>query len=462
MLNAVRLRLTVLLLLLGVLVGTAAAAQPVPPTLFVDVNVLPMDRDRVLRGQSVLVSNGRIAAIGRNLEAPEGARIVDGRGSAYLMPGLADMHVHVRDREMLATLLAHGITTALDMGEAPNAIVGRTRAALAAGELPGPRLFAALAVDGSPHYGHLVVPSPEAAGWAVGLAKANGYDFIKVYNGLSPAAFATLVREGRAAGLPVVGHGVETVGLERQIAEGQVLVAHLEEFLYAFFRLPGDGGQDTVPDEAEIARAIAVLKRSGAVVTADLATYQAIADQWGRPERVRDHLRSPSARYLSPSDRIAWHRSGYQGRSGSLSERAAFLGRFVRALDAADIPLIAGTDAPTIPGLIAGEALHHNLAALEAAGLSPFRVLSTATRQPGRFIARVHPGSEPFGTIAEGARADLLLLADDPRADLSTLHRPLGVMAAGRWHDADALAALREDVARTYSLGGQEQAAAGR
>ncbi len=437
--------------LLAILVGARADAQTVPATLFVNVNIVPMDRERVLRRQSVLVRDGRIAAIGPRLATPEGVRVIDGRG-AFLLPGLADMHVHVRDRETLTMLLASGITTALDMGEAPNSIVGRTRASIERGDLPGPRLFVALAVDRSPRFGHLVVPSPEAASWAVRIAHANGYDFIKVYSGLSPAAFQALSREGRALGLPIVGHSVESVGLERQIAAGQVMVAHLEEFLYTFFRMPEGADPHVAPDDAEIARAVDFVRRSGTTVTADLATYQAIAAQWGRPERVEAYLRVPEARFLSPADRIDWRHSGYQRRTGSLIARAAFLARFARALEAAGVSLIAGTDSPTIPGLVAGDALHRNLAALEAAGLSRYQALATATSQPGRFIARVHPQSSSFGIVAEGMRADLLLVARNPLEDLSALRRPLGVMAAGRWQDAEALEAMRQYVAQTYTI----------
>jgi imidazolonepropionase-like amidohydrolase len=441
----IRLLLAALLLILG----APLAAQPAV-TAFVRVNVLPMDSERALRDQTVLVSDGRVQAIGPRLRVPEGARIVDGHGTAWLLPGLADMHVHVGTRDELALLLANGITTALDLGEAPNAMVGRTRAAVARGDVPGPRLFVALAVDGSPRYGHLVVATPEAARWAARLAKANGYDFIKVYNGLSPEVFAALVAEGREVGLPVVGHTVESLGLERQIAGGQVMVAHLEEFIYSFFRLPEGADPNAAPADSEIARAVDYLRRTGTVVTADLATYQAIAAQRGRQDVVDAWLRLPEARYLAPSDRIAWRNSGYVRREGSLAARAAFLARFVDALADAGIPLISGTDAPTIPGLGSGFALHRNLAALEAAGLSRYQVLATATRAPGAFIAATHPETERFGTIAAGRRADLLLAAANPLDDLATLQRPLGVMAGGRWHDAAALQALLDGVAARY------------
>lgn len=442
-------RFGILLASLLLLLGAPLAAQPTV-TAFVHVNVLPMDSEQALRGQTVLVSDGRVQAIGPRVRVPEGARIVDGGGSAWLLPGLADMHVHVGTRDELALLLANGITTALDMGEAPNAMVGRTRAAVARGDVPGPRLFVALAVDGSPRYGHLVVATPEAARWAVRLAKANGYDFIKVYNNLSPEAFAALVAEGREVGLPVVGHTVESLGLERQIAGGQVMVAHLEEFIYSFFRLPEGADPNAAPADSEIPRAVDYLRRTGTVVTADLATYQTIAAQRGRQGVVDAWLREPEARYLAPNDRIAWRNSGYVRREGSLDARAAFLARFVDALADAGIPLIAGTDAPTIPGLASGFALHRDLAALEAAGLSHYQVLATATRGPGAFIAATHPDAERFGTIAAGQRADLLLVATNPLDDLATLQRPLGVMAGGRWHDSAALQALLNGIVAKY------------
>jgi hypothetical protein len=52
------------------------------------------------------------------------------------------------------------------------------------------------------------------------LVKTNGYDFIKVYVGLSPEVFDALAEEGQRQHIPLVGHGVTAVRLERQLAEG--------------------------------------------------------------------------------------------------------------------------------------------------------------------------------------------------------------------------------------------------
>ncbi|GAP66614.1 amidohydrolase [Mizugakiibacter sediminis] len=117
----------------------------------------------------------------------------------------------------------------------------------------------------------------------------------------------------------------------------------------------------------------------------------------------------------------------------------------------AGVPLITGTDAPTIPGLAPGFALHDDLDALQRAGLTRYQVLAAATRTPGAMIRRAQPDAAPFGTVAVGSRADLVLSAGNPLADLATLRQPLGVMANGRWYARADLQALLDDVATTYA-----------
>ncbi len=427
----------------------APSKDAVVTTAFVHVNVLPMDAEHVLRDQTVIVENGRITAIGPELRVPPKARVVDGHGTAFLSPGLADMHTHADTRNDLAVYLANGVTTVLNMGEASPGFIARDRRRANAGEIPGPHVYAAFMVDGSPQYGHFVVTTGEEARALVRLARTNGYDFIKVYNNLSPECFEALADEGKRRHMPIVGHGVTAVGLERQLDAGQVLVAHTEEFMYTTFADP-DAPPDAAPDAAAIPRAIEFVRRDRAFVTADLNTYATIARQWGRPDVVGQFLHMRQTRYLSPDRRIAWKNEGYARRKGSLDARLTFLKRFTRELADAGIPLVTGTDAPAIPGLVPGLSLHDDLRALEDAGLSRYQALAAATRTSGEFIARSIDDAVPFGTIEPGRRADLVLSAANPLDDLATLREPLGVMANGRWYPKEELDALLENVAAAY------------
>ena len=431
--------------------------QEVPATAFVHVNVLPMDTDRVLQDQTVLVQGGKITAMGASVPLPAGATVIDGHGSAYLSPGLADMHVHSDTAEDMKVYLANGVTTVLNMGHASEGFMDQLRPAINAGQQPGPHIYAGLLVDGSPQFSDLFVTTPAEARAIVDIAKTNGYDFIKVYNDLSPACFAAIIDEAGRQHMRVIGHGVTRVGIEKQLAMGQIMVAHTEEFLYTVFSHPDLSlanpavADPTPPKAADIPRAIAFVKRDNAFVTADLNTYATIARQWGKPQVLAGYMHSPELRYLAPARRISWSKSGYSKKSGNVDTNLAFLTRFTKAMADADVLLITGTDAPSIPGLVPGYALHDDMDTLEAAGLSRYQVLAAATRTPGELIRRSIPGATPFGTVAVGERADLILSAADPRDGLSTLRKPLGVMAAGKWYDAPALQSLLDQVAKEYA-----------
>ncbi|MCK9685359.1 amidohydrolase family protein [Scleromatobacter humisilvae] len=442
-----RFAIATLALSLAALCGTAQAA---PPIAFVHVNVVPLAVDGVLLDQTVLVDAGRIQAVGKAVTIPAGATVIDGQGTAYLCPGLADMHTHSDTRADMAVYLTNGVTSVLNMGEASNAFVGRTKPAANRTEIASPHIYTAFRIDGSARYGSFVVTTPDEARWAVRLAKTNGHDFMKVYNDLSPDAFDALVDETRLQGLPIVGHGITRVGLRRQLAAGQLMVAHAEEFLYTVFDTDTSKDANAAPDDAQIPAVVDLVKRSRAFVTADLATYAAIARQWGKPAVVDTFLRAPESRYVSPQDRISWKLEDYSSRAGSLDDRLAFLSRFVKAMSDAGVPLITGTDAPAIPGMAPGFSLHDDMDRLVAAGLSRQQVLVAAARAPGEMMARAFPGKVPFGTVTPGARADLVLSAANPLDDLAALRSPLGVMAGGRWFDQMQLQGLLRDVARRY------------
>jgi imidazolonepropionase-like amidohydrolase len=432
-----------------IVAATPLAARAESDIAFVHVNVVPMDRERALRDQTVLVRGDRIAAVGGDIAIPADAKRIDGHGTAWLMPGLADMHTHSQTKNDLAIYLAHGVTTVLNMGDAHAGFIDNTVPVANRGAIPSPHVYMSFLVDGNTDYNGFVIKTPDEARAIVGLAKTNGYDFIKVYVGLAPDTFDALANEGRKLGLPLVGHGVTSARLEHQLAHGQALVAHLEEFFYTFFTPRGVEEIDTPPDDARIADAVALAKKYGATVTADLATYAAIAHQIGHPDVVAAFLAREAAYEISPNDRLAWQTSHYVEKTAKLEAKLAFLGRMVKAMADANVPLVAGTDAPAVPGMLPGTSLLDDLDALEAAGLSRYQVLSATTREPGEFIARTKHGI-PFGTVMDGSRADLMLTERNPLDGLQTLRKPLGVMAAGHWYDATAIDSIKRDVRTAY------------
>lgn len=97
----------------------------------------------------------------------------------------------------------------------------------------------------------------------------------------------------------------------------------------------------------------------------------------------------------------------------------------VKALHAAGVPLLAGTDASN-PGTTWGASMHGELELLVAAGLTPADALASATATPARAF-----GLGDRGRIARGLRADLLLVDGDPTRDIRATRRIVAVWRGG-------------------------------
>lgn len=141
------LSLAILLTLIASPLGSASASrsqmQANGITSFVNVNVIPMDTERVLENHTVIVEGDRITAMGPvdEVTVPDGAEVIEGNG-AYLMPGLADMHTHLHydsDPKHMILYLAHGVTTLRNLNGIPEHFEWREQ--IANGSLLGPTIF---------------------------------------------------------------------------------------------------------------------------------------------------------------------------------------------------------------------------------------------------------------------------------------------------------------------------------
>lgn len=396
---------------------------------FENVSVVPMDSERVLRNQTVVVKNGHIVAIdeAKSVAIPADATVIDGAGK-YLLPGLADMHVHT-DPSDFPLFLANGITTIREMNGSADHL--KWRAQLASGELLGPRLFVAstLIAGEKQRYRHVLVSSPDQAAEVVREFAEQKYDFIKVYDGLSRAAYDQIIQTAREARIPVVGHIPKAVGLEHALESGQKSIEHTEQIEYAVasFDSPLSSQQaDTVA---------AQIVGSNAWITPTLASQEILCRQgsaW-----FASLFDRPEMKFVDSST-LAWWTNLKQPRShaGSTnSSRDDMGGRFfssqvalVKSLNRQNALILAGTDTPN-PLLVPGFSLHEELRNLNEAGLTAFEALKAATINPAKFLGVLAEN----GTVATGKRADLMLVDENPLQNLATLRTPEGVMLGGKW-----------------------------
>lgn len=436
-------------LALCILLTAAGGGSPEPaPTAFVHVTVVPMDGQRLLVDGTVVVDGDRIVAVGPadSVPVPDRAVRIDGSGR-FLLPGLADLHVHLFEVSDLVLYLANGITTIRNLGGygAADSILA-LRDAIRSGKLPGPTIFTSGNwLDGSPPFRDIntVVTSAEAARDEVDRQAREGYDFVKVYNGLTPGVYAEIVDAAAAFGIPVTGHIPAAVGLDGVLASGQVEIAHAGPILWAI-------GWDA--NSLAMARTAARIAAAKVAVTATLSMAELGIHQAGNAAEIARVADRPENRYVPPPRRDFWRDenmfAGFPRRPDP-DARLATLRSLVGALHAAGVTILAGTDAD-VGGQIPGFSIHDELRNLVATGLSPYEALRTATVDAHAFLASVLGDVDPFGTIEPGHRADLILLEANPLEDVENVRRRVGVMVAGRWLAEAELASQLEEIAERY------------
>lgn len=453
---------TCLVLVLVLLAFRPAAAQPSKPSspslvmAFVNVSVIPMDRERVLTGQTVVVRDGRIADLGdaSKIKVPAGALKVDGRGK-YLVPGLMDMHVHLFSDEdfpkrlagdELMVMLANGVTTIRLMNGTPEHLMLRSQ--VAKGELVGPALYVASPqltgrASGKHFNGHLVTTPVEARD-AVRKSKADGYDFIKLTNFITRPVYDAAVETAQELGIRVVGHVDTQVGVARALEVGQQ-IEHLDGYLESVlkddspiktslsdihvFRRENWDSLDYI-DEGKIQRIGQATAKAGVYSTPTLTFWKITFGTGASDEEIRSR---PDYRFIPAPMRTAWEAAGRRIWASPPPEarRQKYLrvrNQLVKAIFDAGGKIMAGSDTPDW-FLLYGWTLHRELKNLVEAGLSPYAALAAATRNPAEFLKAL----DTVGTIERGKRADLVLLEANPLDDIANTEKRTGVMARGRW-----------------------------
>jgi imidazolonepropionase-like amidohydrolase len=411
---------------------------------FINVNVIPMSTETVMTGQTVVVENGLIVAIGDvdSVPVPEAARVVDGT-DRFLMPGLAEMHAHVPDTgtqfldRVLTLFVANGVTTIRGMLGRPSHLTLRQE--LLDGEHFGPRL-----ITSGPSMNGRSVEGPADAERKVREQRVAGYDFVKIHPGLSAAEFDAVAATCNELGIPFAGHVTVAVGVENVLSAGMATIDHLDGYVAALMPANKDrsGGYGGFFD-------VLLANQISEDLIAEIAEQTAAAGTWNVPteslfeHRVGDisiaELRNrPEIRYMPAATVQRWVQAKEQqlserGFSAEIGARAIDIRRkIIVALHDAGAGLLLGSDAPQVFN-VPGFSLHHELGFLVAAGLTPFEALQTGTTAVAEFLGT------NTGTVAVGHEADLILLDANPLLDISNTRRIHGVMVRGDWHSGSEL-----------------------
>jgi imidazolonepropionase-like amidohydrolase len=440
--------------LLALSAGAVRASDGPPAVVFRGVTVIDVEAGRRVPGRAVVVTGPTITAVvdDKGFMPPEGAAIVDGSGK-YLIPGLWDMHAHIVHESFLPLFLANGVTGVREMHDMLGGrfVVG-LRDEIRAGRRLGPRIVAAVEhIDARREPqppGKPTADTPEQGRELVRRRKAAGADFIKVYSGLSPEVYRAVLDEAKKVGLPVAGHCPERVPAGEAAALGQRSIEHLtgvalscskdeDALRKELDRAMAGPAYDTAvldritlkaidsPDPGKQKALFAAFVRHRTWQTPTLVVHRPLP-----PPQEREARPDPRRKYLHPMLTRPWRYTQNLPEQRAISRALFDYGRrTVRAMHAAGVPLLAGTDVGLAGEVYPGFGLADELELLAGCGLSPAEALRTATLNPALYLGE----EKTSGTVAAGKRADLVLLAADPLADIGNVRKVAGAVANGRW-----------------------------
>ena len=386
-----------------------------------DVTIIDVANGSAQPKRSILIHGDKIAAIGTQLAASKSVQTVDGSGK-FVIPGLWDMYVHLRDRDQLSQYTAYGITGVRDMGSDFNR-VKEWRAEIKAGKLVGPSVkTCGPAIDGFPsEFSWLpvkLIRSPNEARSIFDVLDDQNVDFFGILTRLPRDAYFALSERARKWYSSVAGDVPATVTALEAIDARQRSIDHMSGILLAC---------STEEHRLREPRALAIERndREG-LQLADGVALQTFSQQ------KADNLIERMARFETRAVPTLVKLRAQSAEKDVYAKLVQLLLRMQRS----GVAILSGTDNEK------GDALHDELELLVTAGLTPAEALRSSTLQPARFFDT----TGTMGSVDKGKTADLVLLDANPLADIRNTRKISAVIVNGKYLPKARLTVIRGQI----------------
>lgn len=410
-----------------------------------NVNIVAMDKPVAINNMALAIYKNKIIAIVDQSKAHriKATNRIDGNGR-YLMPGLADMHAHVRwDPQVMFNLfLAHGVTTVANMrltdgnGKIDHL---KLRDQIASNEITGPRYL----VSGV----HLEDGFPATTADIESILddhQKNRIDFVKIHGDLDADIYNAVIAGAKQRGLKVIGHAQHNQPLKNSLTLDSL--EHMEEILYvsrdtAFasnnqenFLSAYRANVNHLFDSNYRRKVVKDIAASGIYMDPTLIVYKMVGE-WASDKHLAAMRNNPELVYLPADVREHWlspatnpyQEEGFPITKTEVDKNLTLLFLLTKELHDAGVPLMTGTD--TFGTLVPGLSLHQELKLFVDAGLTPFEALKCSTVNVAAYLGEAGLA----GVIQVGARADFVLLDKNPLIDISNSQSVSGIYTREQW-----------------------------
>ncbi|MBK9282842.1 MAG: amidohydrolase family protein [Sphingobacteriaceae bacterium] len=402
-----------------------------------NVNILPINHNITIPGCNVFIRDGKIEKItpfpyvrepGKRAKKKESTvgYVVHDCGGAYLMPGLADMHGHLPEKndpiklqQYLNLQLAAGVTLVRSMrGKKEHlAIRDSVKKGIKAN---APELCVSFLLNEND-----TVMDKGKAENIVKEVSQNGFDFIKYLHGLDEASFKNLVEACKQYTVAIAGHAYQN-NFEKTFAAGFRSIEHYQPVLKLF-------KDDTV----KFKQLIPELKKSAVGICPTLSYYYIysfdmkeevlnarngmnflstkIKKEWGKSykedlTRAKEHFKTDfESKYVKPSK----------------SKIESFF-PVLKLMANEDVNLLLSPDDG--PYNVPGFSVYEEMMLYKKAGLSNYQILKCATLNAARCL-----NDNTWGSVEIGKKANLVLLSGNPLDDLSNIKKVEAIILHGKY-----------------------------
>lgn len=440
----------ILLLCISVILLHATQAQRT--ILIKQVNIIDVEKGRVIKNANVLITDSVITHITTGKSNHKADTVIDG-SNRYLIPGLWDMHVHVFNGTLyFPLLLANGVTGIRDMFNKMDSIQ-TWRKNIVNGQIAGPQIIAAgPVVDGpKPMWPGSVAVKDAAEGRKAvdSLKNILHTDFIKVYSLLSRESYFAIAEEANKQHIPFAGHVPYYVSVVEAARAGQKSQEHMDGFVAAasdssdhYMQVLQRKIIDTTLKTPLQSRQF-LLRTFSAIKLQEVLREIKKCNTWICPTLTVNYnivhpddtrLSDPRLQYLPKAMTFYWNPANdFRFKSWTaefykvLQQDFNIRLQMIKPIYDAGIPILAGTDFPN-PFCFPGFGLHTELEWLVKAGLTPAQALQTATVNAARYLDL----QNQYGSVATGKIADLVLLDENPLTNISNTQKIQLVMVHGK------------------------------
>ncbi len=380
------------------------------------------DATVVIRGKTI-----EYAGPASGAAVPADAQRIDASGKT-VMPGLADLHVHLQGawdgtsvdllgyQRYLNAMLYAGVTTLMDTGNYQPWIL-QLRQEQAAGRLQAPRIYCvgAMVDSADPAWPDLAyaLTSRYQIPEFVRRDKAASVDMIKGYSNLSEHMLHWLSEEAGKQGIRVVVDQWERNGSPDVVASGISGFAHLPT-------------RKMSNDDIQFAKEHNIFFITTLVVTESFARTRLNAIRFLKEPYIADTTPPWFLTELTDFANKPQADDEKKNTQQSVLEFQEAM-RNVKKLHDAGFLLATGTDAP-YPGVFQGEGLHHELELLVEAGWKPLEAIRASTYD----AARLMKAENEWGSVQAGRHATLLIIAGNPAEHISDTRKIETVIQDGK------------------------------